>query len=118
MARMTDKARKLIHEHRNPRIHPAREVAALIRSGAVLLDVRTILETRKGMAPGALAISLFRLKGRLHEIPRGKAIVTYCGTGARAGKACDILTAAGFRAVNGGGYAGIRKLLGVPPKAT
>ena len=71
-----------------------------------------MMEAKKGVAPGATSIPLLRLKRHLDELPRNKVIVTYCGTGERAGKAKDILEAAGFRAVNGGGYAGIVKILG------
>jgi len=94
-------------------IAPAKEVAEQIRKGALVLDVRTMLETRKGIAPGAMKIPLLRLKGHLDDLPKNKTIVTYCGTGERAGKAKDILEAAGFQAVNGGSYAGILAILGM-----
>jgi len=91
----------------------AKEVAELIKKGAIVLDVRTMLETRKGIAPEATKIPLLRLKGHLDDLPKNKTIVTYCGTGERAGKAKDILEAAGFQAVNGGSYAGILAILGM-----
>jgi phage shock protein E len=67
---------------------------------------------KKGVAPGAKNIPLPRLKRHLDELPRRKTIVTYCGSGERAGKAKDILDAAGFKAVNGGSYATVLRLLG------
>lgn len=85
-------------------IRPEIEVANLIRNGAYILDVRTALEARKGLAPGATNISLFQLKSHLGELPRDRTIVTYCQTGGRAGKARDILERNGFKVVNGGGY--------------
>ena len=36
----------------------------------------------------------------------------YCGTGARAGKAKEILDAKGFKAFNGGSYKDVRKIAG------
>jgi len=93
-------------------VQPAEEVAGLIKNGAFLLDVRTIFEAKKGIAPGAKNIPLLRLKRHMDELPHGKTILIYCGNGERAGKAKDILTSAGFEAVNGGGYAGILKILG------
>jgi rhodanese-related sulfurtransferase len=90
----------------------AKEIAELLEKGAFLLDVRTMLEAKKGMAPAATNIPLLRLKRHLEELPHYRTIVTYCGTGERAGKAKDILEAAGFRAVNGGSYAGILEILG------
>lgn len=91
---------------------PPEEVAKLLKKGAFLLDVRARLEAKIGMAPGATNIPLLRLKSRLGELPRDKTIVTYCGTGARAGKAREILGAHGFKAVNGGGYKTILEILG------
>jgi rhodanese-related sulfurtransferase len=86
------------------------EVAALIKDGAFVLDVRTMMEAKRGVAPGAKNIPLLRLKRHLDELPRSKTILTYCGTGERAGKAKDILEAAGFKAVNGGAYATVLKI--------
>jgi phage shock protein E len=93
-------------------VKPAKEVAGLIENGAFILDVRTVMEAKKGIAPGATNVPLLRLKRHLDELPHGKTIVTYCGTGQRAGKATDILESAGFKAVNGGSYSGILKILG------
>lgn len=90
---------------------PPEEVAKLIKKGALVVDVRSKLEAKIGMAPGATNIPLLRLKSRLKELPRDKTLVTYCGTGARAGKAKEILEAAGFKAVNGGAYKTILKTL-------
>jgi phage shock protein E len=93
-------------------VMPPNEIADLIKNGAFILDVRTKIETRKGIASGATSIPLLRLKRHLDELPRDRTIVTYCGTGERAGKAKDILEASGFKAVNGGGYEGILEILG------
>jgi rhodanese-related sulfurtransferase len=90
---------------------PEDEVKDLVKHGGFILDVRTIMEARKGIAPGATNVPLLRLKRHLGELPKNKTIVTYCGTGERAGKAKDILEAHGFHAVNGGSYAGILKIL-------
>ena len=92
-------------------IRPENEVAKLISNGAYILDVRTALEAKKGIAPGATNISLFQLNRRLGELPRDRTIVTYCLTGGRAGKARDILERNGFKVVNGGGYETVRKIV-------
>ncbi len=91
---------------------PPEEVAKLIEKGALLVDVRSKIEAKKGIAPGATNISLFTLKHRLDELPRNRNIVLYCGTGGRAGKAKEVLEASGFKAFNGGGYSTILKILG------
>ena len=93
-------------------VRPAKEITELIKNGAFILDVRTKIEARKGIAPGATNIPLLRLKRHLAELPHNKTLVTYCGTGERAGKAKDILEASGFKAVNGGSYEGILNILG------
>ena len=49
---------------------PAKEISELLRSGAFLLDVRSKLEAKKGMAPGATSVPLLRLKRHLDELPR------------------------------------------------
>jgi len=85
-------------------VRPPAEIASFIASGAFILDVRTKMEAKKGMARGAVNIPLLRLKHHLDELPRDKMIVTYCGTGERAGKARDILEAASFKVSNGGSY--------------
>ena len=86
-------------------------VAKLIKKGAFVLDVRSKLEAKRGMAPGAMNIPVSKLKDHLDELPRDRTIVTYCGTGGRAGKAKEFLDANGFKAVNGGGYKTILKIL-------
>ena len=90
---------------------PKDEVADLIEKGAFILDCTHDLEAKKGVAPGATNIPLLRLKRHLKELPHNRTIVTYCGTGERAGKAQDILEANGFRAANGGSYTGMVHIL-------
>ena len=90
---------------------PPDEVAKLLRKGALLIDVRSKLEAKLGMAPGATNISVLRLKSRMNELPRDRTLVLYCGTGGRAAKAKEILEANGFKAANGGGYKAILKIL-------
>ena len=110
--RLVSKVKKKLCGTGATSVRPVEEVAALIKKGAFILDVRTMFEVKKGMAPGAKSIPLLRLKRHLKELPKNRTIVTYCGTGERAGKARDILEANGFQAVNAGGYAGMLKLLG------
>ncbi len=92
-------------------IRPESEVAGLIRDGAFILDVRTALEAKKGIVPGATNISMLQIERHLSELPRDRTIVTYCETGGRAGKSRDILERNGFKVINGGGYETIRKIV-------
>ncbi len=90
---------------------PPDEVAKLIKRGAFVVDVRSKLEARKGVAPGAVNIPVLKLKSNLKDLPTNRTIVTYCVTGGRAAKAKEILEANGFKAANGGGYKTILKIL-------
>jgi len=70
-----------------------------------LLDVRTSREYQKGHIPGAVNIPVDALRARLGELPRGKRLAVYCGTGLRSYVACRILKQHGLRAANvPGGY--------------
>jgi phage shock protein E len=90
---------------------PPDEVAKLIKKGAFLVDIRSKIEARRGMAPGATNIPLSALKRQMDDLPRNRNIVLYCGTGGRAGKAKELLEAKGFKAFNGGGYKDVLKIV-------
>ena len=92
-------------------VTPPEEVLGLIKQGALVLDVRNPDEAKEGIAPGAQNIPLSELKNHLNELPHDRTIVTYCVRGGRAAKAKTLLEAHGLKAVNGGGYAAIRKTL-------
>ena len=92
-------------------VSPPEEVAKWIKKGAVLLDVRTRIEVRNNPVPGATNIPLLKLKGELSKLPRDKAFVTYCLRGGRAERAKNLLQANGLKAINGGGYKAILKIL-------
>jgi len=90
---------------------PPEEVAKWIKKGAVLLDVRTKIEAKKDPVPGATNIPLLKLEGALAELPSNKSFVTFCLRGGRAERAKTLLEANGRKAINGGGYKAILKIL-------
>jgi phage shock protein E len=90
---------------------PQEEVAKWIKKGAVLVDVRTKIEVKKNPVPGATNIPLLKLEGALSELPRNKSFVTFCLRGGRAERAKALLEANGLKAINGGGYKSILKIL-------
>jgi phage shock protein E len=90
---------------------PAEEVAKWIRKGAVLVDVRSKLEVRKDPVPGAINIPLLKLDDELSTLPRNKTFVTFCLRGGRAERARVMLEANGRKAINGGGYKSVLKIL-------
>jgi len=94
-----------------PRILGARRVSSdIVRqklaAGAKVIDVRSPQEYRSGAYPGAVNIPLQILHSRLGELPKDRAIVLYCASGARSAAAAAMLKRAGFvDVVNAGGIA-------------
>lgn len=75
-----------------------------IKSGAFILDVRTLEEFEDEHYPDALCIPVNELPARLGEIPKDKSIIVYCATGARSAYAARILKSYGYTdVVNAGG---------------
>lgn len=72
---------------------------ALISEGGVLLDVRTSAEFAGGHLPGAENIPVQDLRERLGELDKSRAVVLYCRSGARSGRAKRILESSGFENV-------------------
>jgi sulfur-carrier protein adenylyltransferase/sulfurtransferase len=62
-----------------------------------LLDVREANEWEIGHLPGATRISVNELPSRLNELDSAVEMVVYCRSGARSGRAVDLLRQAGFR---------------------
>lgn len=76
-----------------------------IPKDAVLLDVRTEDEFRKGHIDGAVNLALGTLRGGLGRLDRSKEIYVYCQVGLRGYIAEQILRQRGFRVKNlSGGY--------------
>ena len=76
-----------------------REVEKAHPSDSLLLDVRTPDEFALGSIPGAVNIPVDDIRQRLHEIPRQKRIIVYCGVGQRGYVAARILSQNGFAEV-------------------
>jgi len=72
---------------------------------AVVVDVRTPGEFKRGHVPGALNLPLDELRERLDAVPRDGPLVLICWVGVRSYIASRILVQKGFDAVNvSGGY--------------
>jgi hydroxyacylglutathione hydrolase len=78
----------------------ARSAKALADAGAQLIDVREISEYDEAHAPGALHVPYQQLEGRLAELPAGRDIIVYCGSGVRSSLAVSILERHGVAAAN------------------
>jgi NADPH-dependent 2,4-dienoyl-CoA reductase/sulfur reductase-like enzyme/rhodanese-related sulfurtransferase len=90
------------------RSHPVIHVPELMRTSEqrpTILDVRTEEEFHAGHIPNAIHIPVDELRNRLHELPQGQPIVTYCQVGQRGYIAARILLQNGFQVRNlSGGY--------------
>ncbi len=87
--------------------NPQQQAWDWIKSGALLVDVRTPAEFAEGHLAGARNIPLDQVRNRIAEFgpDRDARIVVYCRSGRRSGLARDALRELGFRQVlNGGGY--------------
>jgi adenylyltransferase/sulfurtransferase len=68
----------------------------LLAGGAQLLDVRDDHERVLGEVPGALAIPLAQLEGRMHELDSARTYVVACRVGSKSRWATERLKEAGF----------------------
>ncbi|MEO1288674.1 MAG: rhodanese-like domain-containing protein [Chloroflexota bacterium] len=75
-------------------ITPDEYVAQFQETGAehLLIDVRTPQEFASGHIAGAINIPVDQIVNRLDEIPQNIAVVVYCQSGNRSGRAASILS--------------------------
>ncbi len=78
------------------------EAKQKVKSGSILLDVRTSGERSSLSIPSSIHIPLHELSSRMKELEkyRGKEIICYCASGSRSVSAGITLTKAGFSAGN------------------
>ncbi|MEI2750945.1 MAG: rhodanese-like domain-containing protein [Ferruginibacter sp.] len=82
---------------------PAADYKALVKSGALIIDVRTPGEYREGHIKGSVNIPLDQVKSRINELKKSnKPIITCCRSGSRSGMAKSLITASGIECYNGG----------------
>ncbi|MBI5928011.1 MAG: rhodanese-like domain-containing protein [Chloroflexi bacterium] len=82
----------------------------------VVLDVRQPSEFQVGHIASAKLIPLDKLNQRLAELPKDKAVLCVCRSGARSGAAARQLRAAGYEAINLKGGMGAWQRAGLPVK--
>jgi rhodanese-related sulfurtransferase len=91
------------------------DIPALIKGGALVVDVRSAGEFSGGHIEGAICIPHNVIAGKIaqHEEDKGKSIIVYCHSGARSAAAKRSLDRDGYTSViNGGSFHHMRKLLG------
>ena len=82
---------------------------------ALLIDVRSPGEFNSGHIAGAVNLPLDRVESDISGIAPDKStpLLLYCRSGARSGRACEILSSVGYRSVrNGGGIGSLALQLG------
>ncbi|MEO7989540.1 MAG: rhodanese-like domain-containing protein [Chryseolinea sp.] len=78
--------------------------AALVKQGAIILDVRTKGEYAGGHIKGSMNISVDQLKSNLNRLSdKNKTIITCCASGMRSASAKSILKSSGYVNVHNGG---------------
>jgi rhodanese-related sulfurtransferase len=89
------------------------DYAALVKQGAVILDVRSKGEYAGGHIKGSINISVDQLKNNLNRLPdKSKPIITCCASGMRSASAKSILESNGYQQVyNGGGWSSLQHKL-------
>lgn len=75
------------------------EAKALVKQGALLLDVRTPAEFASGHVEGAANIPVDELAAKL-PANKEQAVVVYCHSGRRSAAAKQVLEKAGFTKVS------------------
>jgi rhodanese-related sulfurtransferase len=87
------------------------KLAANIREGAFLVDVRTPAEFASGSVKGAVNIPLETLANQLAKFKDKKSIVVFCRSGGRSGQAKSILEQNGFQnVINGGTWQNVKSV--------
>lgn len=91
-------------------IGPKADFSELVKSGAIILDVRSKREYATGHIKGSINISLDTLGGNLDKLKdKNKPIITCCASGMRSASAKSILKSNGYTQVhNGGGWYGLQ----------
>lgn len=85
----------------------------MVKSGAIILDVRTKGEFSGGHIKNALNLPLDQLKGNLNRLKnKDQTIICCCASGMRSGAAKRLLKSQGYtRVFNGGGWMNLQSKL-------
>lgn len=83
---------------------PPTDFAALVRAGAIIIDVRTKNEYDGGHISGSLNIPVNNLGTQLKQLKeKNKTYITCCASGVRSAAAKNLLKANGYSNVLNGG---------------
>jgi phage shock protein E len=82
-----------------------------LKSGAVIIDVRTTAEYSGGHVAGSKNIPLNELPANLSSLSKSTPIVFCCASGARSGSAAKFASDQGFTAFNGGPWTRVNSIV-------
>lgn len=82
---------------------PKVDVAALIKAGAKIVDVRTTAEYQQGHVKGSINLPLQTLSNNVGKLKKEDVIITCCASGMRSSAAKRVLKSQGFKEVHNGG---------------
>lgn len=84
---------------------PQVDYAALVKNGALIIDVRTPGEFKSGHIKESINIPLDDIRNKTEELKKkNKVIITCCRSGNRSGMAKSMLQSAGIECHNGGAW--------------
>jgi rhodanese-related sulfurtransferase len=88
------------------------KIKEALKSGAVIIDVRTPQEYDNGRVPGSINIPVDRISSNIERIKAmKKPVVLCCASGVRSATAKNILKSAGLNEVfNGGSWESVLKI--------
>lgn len=93
--------------------NPPVDYAELVKSGAIILDVRTKGEFQSGHIKKSINIPVDSLSSQLAKLKdKNQVIITCCASGMRSGRAKSMLKSMGYANVhNGGSWSGLENKL-------
>jgi phage shock protein E len=100
---MLDRLKKILG------VRPSEDLAALVKAGAQIIDVRSRGEFISGHVKGSVNIPLQNLEDQLNKIAKEKPVIVCCASGVRSGSAKAVLRAKGYTVYNGGGWVSLEK---------
>lgn len=89
------------------------KIKQAIRTGAIIIDVRTVHEFDQGRIPESINIPLERIESNMERIKAmNRPIVCCCASGNRSGKAVGLLKTKGIKNIyNGGSWVTVANIL-------
>jgi len=88
------------------------KIQEYLKSGAVILDVRTHAEWNDGHTDGAKHIVLNTIPDHIEEIKSwNKPVIAVCKSGGRSGSATSFLSQQGVDVINGGPWQNVDQFL-------